>query len=488
MISVVDGCKVYTPIGLARAMVAAAGLHTKATWLEPSVGKGVFLRAIAENGVPPSQITACEIDPTKHETDSLGVVHRGIDFLSWAKKSCQQFDRIVGNPPFIRSAMLPPEISSELRQVQIPNTTERLSGRANLWFAFLCACLHRLSPGGNIALVLPASWEYAGYAQALRNSAHLLFRKLYILRSHRPMFGVVQDGSVIFVGRGFQQSNKVFECFNCDGLDSVIEVLEAIAQNLIQDSTSRHETLHAHQKNSGERLGDLLEIRLGGVTGQARFFVLSESERRALNLPTQSLLPILSKSHHVAGAEISVDDWKRLRCNDERVWLFRPSKQLTSQAEVRNYLERNVSQGGCDRSRYKIRSRDPWYMTSLPSRINGFLSGMSSVGPFLCFRRMNRLNATNTLYVFRFRQRLAKRQQFAIALAMLTSPFQEQLSLVRRHYPSGLQKIEPGDLQNLILPRMKSAPYTLDVYSRAIKFLLSGAPDQAHKLADCFLE
>ena len=69
---------------------------------------------------------------------------------------------------------------------------------------------------------------------------------------------------------------------------------------------------------------------------------------------------------------------------------------------MKAYLERTVKDGGCKRRALKVRSRDPWYRTPLEPVIHGFMSGMSGWGPWVVFREMPRLAATNTLYVVRF--------------------------------------------------------------------------------------
>src|ERR1051325_6570655 len=93
-------CKVYTPEPLARAMVHTLGNSLRDLWLEPCVGKGVFLKALSEIGVDADRITAIDLMEEPEVTDSLACTIRGTDFLSWAGSTQQRFTKIIGNPPY----------------------------------------------------------------------------------------------------------------------------------------------------------------------------------------------------------------------------------------------------------------------------------------------------------------------------------------------------------------------------------------------------
>src|SRR5438034_1268556 len=94
-------CKVYTPRPLAEALVNALGDEPDAQWLEPCVGEGVFISALADIGVQAERITAIDLESAPGPQDTRANTHRGIDFLQWAATTQRRFDRIVANPPFV---------------------------------------------------------------------------------------------------------------------------------------------------------------------------------------------------------------------------------------------------------------------------------------------------------------------------------------------------------------------------------------------------
>jgi len=239
---------------------------------------------------------------------------------------------------------------------------------------------------------------------------------------------------------------------------------------------------------SGAPLGDLIEIRLGGVTGHAGFFLLTEDQRCGLRLPREAVTPVLSRSRHLTDAVIDRRSWHDLLRRGERVWLLRPTGDVSSLPSVADYLARPLESGGCDRGRYKIKNRAPWYLTPLPERVDGFMSGMTRNGPWIALRRMRLLNATNTLYVVRFKEKLGLDAKSAISLAMLTTSARDELRRRCRHYADGLMKHEPGDLVQIKVPLARDIREAPAAYSEAVGRLLAGRTTEASALADRFFD
>src|SRR4051812_26279826 len=77
-------CVVFTPPALAAAMVRALGDSPRAAWLEPCVGHGAFLQALASAQVPPSRIRGLDIEEKRRPQDELARTLRGQEFLHWS--------------------------------------------------------------------------------------------------------------------------------------------------------------------------------------------------------------------------------------------------------------------------------------------------------------------------------------------------------------------------------------------------------------------
>src|SRR4051794_8573243 len=95
IVTVPSSCVVQTPSSLATAMVGALGHRETDRWLEPCVGNGALLAALAKLGVRKTQVVGLDVDVHAQANDRLARVHRGKEFLRWSNQTKQRFDKIV---------------------------------------------------------------------------------------------------------------------------------------------------------------------------------------------------------------------------------------------------------------------------------------------------------------------------------------------------------------------------------------------------------
>ncbi len=472
-------CIVYTPDQLAVALVKAVGDDPKARWLEPSHGDGAFLRAIAALGVRRERVTAIDLDVRQSVSDRLARTSRGVDFLEWSSRPKLMFDRIVGNPPYVAIRRLPPELQQTAAAVRGPDDKAVGIG-GNLWQAFVLASLRILAPGGSFGFVLPSAAEFADYSNGLRRAVRDRFDILELYRCRRPLFDDVQEGTVVVIARGFGGGPCRFRRKQVATREALIEELER--RPVIR--RSRCPLLPRPIRGGSATFGDLATIRVGGVTGDAGFFLLTESKRKAAGLPLQACTPVLSRSRHLKAAAVDHEAWRRLKDADERVWLFNPPDGTLDDPAVQRRLNLAVSEGGCNRDAFKVAARDPWYRTPMPEVPDAFISGMQTEGPWLTLNMMRNLNATNTLYVVHFANSVTDEERYAIALGFLTTKVRKQLLRKARRYADGLWKYEPGALRTISMPDISSRSDCKELYFRAMDALLKGDSASARRIAD----
>jgi len=151
MISPDKSCLVYTPERLADALVGSLRPKKRVEdhrWLEPCVGQGALLSALARSGVPNHQITGIDLANCPEATDALARVRRGVDFLGWSKRTTLHFDRIVANPPYLALRELQGHLLENALTTTVPVDGTLVPHRANCWYAFLCASIGLLREGG----------------------------------------------------------------------------------------------------------------------------------------------------------------------------------------------------------------------------------------------------------------------------------------------------------------------------------------------------
>lgn len=474
-----ESCKVYTPRELAAAIVRAMGDEPDALWLEPSHGRGAFVQALAEIGVPRSRIVAIDLDPEPADADKLAQTTRAVDFIQWAQATERRFDRIVGNPPYASIGQLHRPLRDTAARLPGPDGTPIGVG-CNIWYAFVLASVRLLRCGGSLAFILPSAAEYADYSAAIRAEVRSTFQSLELYRCRRPLFREVQEGTVVAVARGYGEGPCRFRRREFMSPEGVTRALAARRLKAKRYCPNPCVTVD----RSTRTLGDVAEIRLGGVTGDSKYFLLTETQRKKFDLPHAALTPVVSRARHLRSAVITLKEWEALRRADERVWLFNPTDALINNAAVKKRLKLSQDEGGCRQSAYKVMSRSPWYRTPLPELPHGFISGMGAAGPWIALNAMVGLNATNTLYVVTFRPSIPPEHRFQIALALLTSDAQRQLRRSARRYADGLVKYEPGALARIRLPQMQSGLDSPQIYLRAVSLLLDGHHRAAQRIAD----
>jgi hypothetical protein len=199
-------------------------------------------------------------------------------------------------------------------------------------------------------------------------------------------------------------------------------------------------------------------------------------------------MPILSRARHLVSPQITRAQWKALKEDDERVWLFNPHAKVTASRAVKSYL-RFGRNGGCRLDNHKVSIRNPWFQFPIPRQADAFMSGMSTRMPWLSFRGIPRLTATNTLYVVNFVDPLLEqRHRLGIAMSLLSSEVREQMEARGRPYAAGLLKHEPGDLLGLQIPAIGALVADWGAYRRAVQALSEGNEVGSKKIADgCFI-
>jgi len=469
---------VSTPSDLAEAIVTALEDHHDATWLEPSHGTGVFVRAIARLGVQKKRIVAVDLDRTYAPADRFARTIRGVDFLRWAEETDLRFDRIVGNPPFLSIKTLP--VSLQRTAEAVLDFSDSPIGRgANVWYAFVLASLRVLKKGGSLAFVLPSASEFANYSSAIRSAIGETFGSLELYRCARPLFDDVQEGTVVAVARGYLAPP-------CLVRRRRFKTKESLLQGLATSGRLNGHKCPARIPRGVSpttTLASIAKIRLGGVTGDASYFLMNEHRRKELDLPEEAFSPIVSKAKHLRFHSIDRQGWHELKTLGERVWLFNPSPELVKSGKTKKYVTLTPDAGGCNKRAYKVSIRAPWYCTRLPQTADAFLSGMSQSGPWLCINEMRKLNATNTLYVVSFETR-TREHWYMWALALLSSIAQKQIRRIGRRYADGLVKYEPGQLGEIQLPRLREDADFRSLYQRAIRAFIAGDSRTAKDIAD----
>ena len=153
---------VDTPKALVEFMVALAGpLGSKSKVLEPACGHCPFLRKISEKYEKKHELVGVEINPEVLSRAKEKVPHSTLiegDFLLW--QSDEQFDLIIGNPPYgiIGDASHYPIHLLKQKKSIYKQKFHTWQGKYNIYGAFIEHSINLLKPNGKLIFVIPASW------------------------------------------------------------------------------------------------------------------------------------------------------------------------------------------------------------------------------------------------------------------------------------------------------------------------------------------
>jgi adenine-specific DNA-methyltransferase len=154
----------FTPKPIAEFMCSLISHDSSSKILEPSAGKGVFLKALTNAGF--KNIRGYEYDRSLPNESSLEIEYR--DFLSAPIE--EQFDVIIGNPPYVRWKNIPDEWKNRFKKDKY--WSKIINGLGDLTYAFIYHAANLLRNKGELIFICPLFWSETLHGKQLRE--HLL--------------------------------------------------------------------------------------------------------------------------------------------------------------------------------------------------------------------------------------------------------------------------------------------------------------------------
>ncbi|CDX41180.1 putative N-6 DNA methylase [Mesorhizobium plurifarium] len=429
----------YTPANLAQYLAGWAVVSPGATVLEPSIGRGALVEAILENldGAVGGRVIGCEIDEdtyhaarAKFSGSPVRILNN--DFLKLPPESIKPVDAVVANPPFTRNHQLSREVRSELRARW--GFSGAVKGAPGMWVYFILAAFSYLKLGGRLASIAPGAIAFTDYSTPLLDILRQRFRTVALLAVDGLVEweGAAQERPAIVLAEGF-------------GLGPAPEIqrrtISLSTKQITSAPPAQPNPVHSHV------LGDLARLEIGIVTGANRSFVISEAYAREHDLPSDALLPIVSRARHVRGVTVTADEMRSLAQEGERTLLLFPETLGPKGSAVRRYLATFSKEQR--RGTLWFSKRDPWWRVQLGRTCDAMFTYMNNSGPRLAIVSPG-LVCTNTLHRVSFINR-DPAHALAVCASMLTTFTQLEAERLGRVYGGGLLKFELKDARRLPL-------------------------------------
>lgn len=509
----------YTPSNISDLLSNWSIRHADDRILEPSFGGCGFLKSAVDrlkalgNINPKSQIYGCDVDPNAFEHLSntlgdqaeLGHFIQG-DFLNVASIESWrgQFDVVIGNPPYLPYQKIDPIVRDPALQ-HIKSIGLKLGQRSSLWAYFVALSIGNLADGGRIAWVLPGSFLQADYAHGVRRFLAARFEKIRAFSVQQRLF--LEEGTdeetVILLGEGFTSQPRsivpadisLSVCPDLSGLASSVnawlagelistsDCSAAVTGQISPQARSVLDSLGASPYS--ETLGKYLSIRIGLVTGDNPFFLLTRDRARELGISEDKLRPVLSKFSYFDGLYFSRDDQNKLLEKGGRALLVNCANTGNEPA-LQAYIDRYPAE--------KIKSvgtygkRPCWTSPEDGNIPPAFFPVMHHLGPRLILNHSG-ANCTNTLHRAFLKPLVSEDKCKLLSISLLSTFSQISAEIVGRKYGSGVLKHEPRDAERIsvLMPSVFDPAHLTSVYSTIDLALRSGQSALARNLADEFI-
>ena len=457
----------FTPPTIARFMADWAVRSATDRILEPSCGEASFLLAAGHRlrelgglvlgdqlcGVELHRESAVIADRLLKEAGLCGTVVVDDYFTSDLSGS---FDVVIGNPPYVRYQ----DFSGAARRRSQEAALEvgvNLSGLSSSWAAFVVQAAQHLKSGGRMALVLPAELLTVNYAATIRRFLLNRFSTVKLISFEQLVFPDALEEVVLLLAEGSGPTDRLelYQASDAKDLPKSAATWTSVSAEgdskwtagLLPDEVEST-YLQALQLTKFVSLSDWGRPYLGAVTGNNRWFALSNAEADDLGLAQADLVRLSPPgSRHLRGLTFTDKSWEHLRREGKKVWLFYP-ESTQNEAVVSRILDGERTGVA---NAYKCRVREPWWKVPLVRTPDLFLTYMNHAAPQLVANRA-KVEILNSVHGVELHPGLKQVGMDLLPMAMLNSITLLGAELVGRSYGGGMLKLEPREADSLPLP------------------------------------
>jgi type I restriction-modification system DNA methylase subunit len=253
------------------------------------------------------------------------------------------FDVIVGNPPYVRQAIL-----GEAFKAYAQKKFATYAGTADLCVYFIERAMSLLKPGGILGYIVSNKWMRSNYGKALREFLAAQTTLLEIIDfGELPVFQTAATFPAIIIARKQPTQKQGFLYASIKRLDfpSLTEEVQAVGTTLYEWALQgenwtltggRDQSLLEKLRQIGSPLGEFVSKRIyrGVVTGCNDVFIIDRPTRDALIAKDQRSVEIIKPF-------VSGDEVRRYRINfQERYLVFaRRGINIDEYPAIREYLK-----------------------------------------------------------------------------------------------------------------------------------------------------
>jgi adenine-specific DNA-methyltransferase len=466
----------YTPLHLAKAMVNLFASDDVSNILEPSCGDGVFIDSLAERNMlsKVKTLTAVEIDTGEAEklrkryldNDNIEVLCE--DFFDFYKHCFEKerYDLILGNPPYIRYQYL----TEKQRNIQSQILTDhgmKSNKLINSWVCFLVACVQMLADNGKIAFVIPAEILQVAYAEDLRLFLSNKLSRITLITFEKLVFPEIEQEVLVFIGEkgGEEKGIRIFEMNDLRGFDNLdlnkngYQKLQHVKEKWTKYFVSADDVKTIQSIRNDSRFTKFANyglINIGITTGNNDYFSIDKNTEDAFNLGNVTL-PLIGRSSHAHGVYFDKADWQsNVKAGKKAMLISFPNTPYEEYPELH---KKYIQDGETNRQHegYKCSIRDRWYIVPSIWIPDAFFLRRNNLYPKFVLNKCDAVS-TDTMHRMKFNDNVEADNVLLSYYNSVSFAFTE---ICGRSYGGGVLEILPGEMGNIVLPKVENIDATL---------------------------
>lgn len=468
----------YTPSQLANAMVGLFAEQNIQRVLEPSCGDGVFIDGLASFGLLKKIELLSAVEIETPEAEKVAERYKSVknvqvlteDFLDFYERCYrkERYDLILGNPPYIRYQYLT-EKQREIQSQILTSHGMKSNKLINSWVCFIVACVQMLSDTGKIAFVVPAEILQVAYAEDLRLFLTNQLSRITLITFEKLVFPEIEQEVLVFIGEkgGVEKGIRTIEM---DTLDD-FKTLDLIKNGFQQVQHTKDKwTKFFLSANEAELINSLRTdsrftlfrdcgiINVGITTGNNDYFSINTDIEQQYDLQSVTL-PLIGRSSHAHGIYFTENDWRKNANEGKKAMLVSfpdvPHEEYPKPHKEYIHMGEKAEQ----HRGYKCTIRDRWYIVPSVWVPDAFFLRRNNIYPKFVLNRCGAVS-TDTMHRMKFIDGV---NPLNILLSYYNSISFAFAEICGRSYGGGVLEILPGEMGNIILPRID----TIDVDVRS---------------------
>jgi adenine-specific DNA-methyltransferase len=463
----------FTPEAVAVLMAEWVARISPKLVIDPAVGTGVFLRALAAHIDSNCRIDCYDIDPLITSyiiSEESGISpQKSVHISDYLTADISKiYDAAIMNPPYLRHHDMC--YSFDIHNYVSGLTQHKVSKLANAYVLFVMKTCEILRDGGRAAFIIPTEWTNANFGQPFKE--YLIdkggLRHLIYFSNCSDVFPDALTTSCILLIEKSPTANKSVDVtyiegakppFSYQSLDALNKVYPArkIDVDVLRNATKWDHIIR--NRNIVElpgftRLGNLGTSKRGVATGANDFFHISSTAAKEIGIASRHLIPCIGRANDVSGFVFGSEDYDYLLHNGKRSQLVVFDSELTD-AEF-EYISSGEARG-LDK-RYLLSKRRPWYSmeTYRPAPIWAAVFGRSG----LRFIHNQAMIANLTTFHGFYPHDTTSHHVRALTVVLNSRIVQKASHAHIRVYGGGLLKFEPNDLLDIQVPNIAVVSHT----------------------------